>query len=146
MERDALRCHAVPGPPDRRSVLLALSGLTALAPVSRAAASGPGLAELVAADGGPSAFARSLARTRVSVRGHLSPSLDGREFVLTEGPAAPCQLCGDLHDAGPGVAVHTDTLDPGAPMLRRVEVSGRIEIDDAARPGVRLVAARIQAF
>lgn len=115
MKRDALRCHAVPGPPGRRSVLLALPGLAALASVARAAASGPSLTKLVATDGGASA----LARTRVSVRGHLSPSPDGREFVLTEAPTVACQLCGDLHDADPGVAVRTDAPDPGAAMPRR---------------------------
>lgn len=140
----SIRCHAMPGPAlGRRSALLALPGL-ALAPAlsaAWAAPSGPGLAELVAADGSASSLARSLAGTQVRLLGYLAPSLDGREFALTEGPAAPCQLCGNLHDTGTGVAVRLGEPDLGAPVFERVQVSGRLEVDG----GVRLVSARIQA-
>lgn len=145
MRRDAIRCDAVPGPAlDRRSVILALSSLAALAPAAsaRAGASAPGLADLAAADGSASALARSLAQTQVSVRGYLAPSLDGREFALTEGPAMPCQLCGNLHDLGSSVAVRLGAPDPNAPVFERVQVSGRLEIDSV----VRLMAARIQVL
>lgn len=145
MKRDAMRCDAVREPAlGRRSVLLALPSLAALTPMAavRAAAPEPGLTELVGADGSATTLARSLAQTQVSVRGYLSPSLDGREFALTEGSAAPCQLCGSLHDAGSSMTVRTGEPAPGAPVFERVLVSGRLEIDGA----VRLTGACIQAL
>lgn len=140
-----IRCDAVgraaTRPPGRRAVLLAAAGLAAW-PAARAAAAVPqvAFADLVAADGSPSAFARSLASSQVSVRGYLAPSLDGQTFALTEQPAAPCQLCGATHGIGAEMPVLTEAPDAGAPMLQRVEVSGTLEV----RGAVRLVAARIQ--
>lgn len=149
MSRHAIRCDFIPGPAlDRRSVVLGLAGLAALGPAAaaRAAIAGPSLADLVAADGSASALARTLTGTEVSVRGTLAPSLDGREFTLSEESTEPCQLCGNLHDAGASVAVRTAEPDPNAPVFGRVEVSGRLEIDATVRPGLRLTAARIQAL
>ena len=149
-----MRCDAVPGDAvsrpnlHRRAVILALSGVAALKPTVGAAstaASEPALADLVAADGSPSALAWSLAQTQASVRGYLAPSLDGREFTLTEGPALPCQLCGDLHGVGASVVVRTGEPEPSAPAFRLVQVAGRLEVDGAQRPGIRLTSARIRA-
>jgi hypothetical protein len=127
----------------RRSILGAVSAVAALpflAPAAGAMTPLRGIADLVGTDGGPSDLARSLARTNVSVRGYLAPSLDGRSFSVTEGSVLPCQLCGAQHDAGPGLIVHTDTLVPDAPVFEIVEVSGRLEVEGA----VRLADARIR--
>ena len=135
------RCDAVPAP-GRRSVMLAV-GLAALLPAARARASieGPGVAELVGTDGAPSARARSLAAGVVTVRGYLSPSLDGREFSLSEQPSQPCQLCGATHDLGASLAVRTAQPQPGAPALQEVVVSGRLQLS----PEFKLTDATIGA-
>ncbi len=142
MERAVFRCDAGLGAA-RRSLLLALPGFVLLPDLARAEAGETSLVSLAATDGSGSALARSLAQATVSVRGYLAPSLDGREFALTEKSAAACQLCGALHDVGASLAVFTDAPDPDAPVLQRVRVSGRLEVD--ATGGVRLVSARIQS-
>ncbi len=123
-----VRCDAVPTP-GRRTVLLA-AGLAALLPATRvrAAIEGPGIAELVGTDGAPSALARGLAAEAVTIRGYLSPSLDGREFSLSEQPSLPCQLCGATHDLSASLAVRTAQFEPGAPALQEVVVTGRLEL------------------
>lgn len=147
MGRANIRCYAAGQPrPGRRFMLLAAVGMAAL-PAARAGAAlrQVSLADLVTADGSASGLARSLASSQVSVRGYLAPSLDGREFALTEQPAAPCQLCGASHDAGASLTVFTALPDPGAPMLQLIQVSGRLEVDDAPGHVVRLAAAQIQS-
>ena len=147
MGRADIRCDATGQPrPGRRSILLAAVGLAALPAANAGAASRQvSLADLVTADGSASGLARSLASSQVSMRGYLTPSLDGREFALTEQPAAPCQLCGASHDAGVSLAVFTAQPEPGAPMLQLIQVSGRLEVDGAPGNAVRLAAAVIQS-
>lgn len=128
----------------RRSILGAVpvvAALPLLAPAAGAATPSRGIADLVGADGKPSDLARSLARTDVSVRGYLAPSLDGRIFSVTEGSVLPCQLCGAQHDAGAGLTVQTSAPDADAPVFEIVDVSGRLEVDG----GVRLANACIRA-
>ena len=128
----------------RRSILRVVPAVTALPLLASAAGAmtpAHAVADLVTADGTPSPLARSLARTEISVRGYLAPSLDGRVFSVTEGSVLPCQLCGAQHDAGAGLFVQTAAPNPDVPVFERVEVSGRLEIDD----GVRLADARIRA-
>lgn len=140
MNRPALRCDHAPSP-SRRTLLLAAAGLAAALPSVRAAGSPLRLTDLVDADGSPSQAARSLASSRVSVRGYLAPSLDGRQFTMTEQPALPCQLCGASHDAGAGMELTTARPEPGAPMVQQVEASGRLLVDGGT---VRLVDAQIE--
>ncbi len=134
-----------PGPRlGRRSLVVALSGLSALPlfPVAAGAATSvASVADLVAADGGASPLAMSLAQTVVSVRGYLAPGLDGRTFTITDGPVLPCQLCGAVHDAGPELAVQAGAPDPDAPVFQLVRVSGRVE----TQGGLRLVDASLLA-
>ena len=142
MGRPIIRCDATGSPAlGRRSVLLGAGGLAAMLPAARAAARPASLAGLVGPDGAPSPLARSLAPSWVSVRGYLAPSLDGREFTLSEQPALPCQLCGAAHEAGAGLVVVTAQPEPGAPMLQQVLASGRLDVDQALGT-VRLVDAR----
>ena len=127
----------------RRSILSAVSAvavLPLLASVASAMTPSPSIADLVGPDGMPSHLAWSLARTEISVRGYLAPSLDGRIFSVTEGSVLPCQLCGAQHDAGPSVIVQMDAPNANAPVFEIVEVSGRLEVDG----GVRLADARIR--
>ena len=138
-------CRAVAPEISRRSVLLGLVGAAALAPAAVARPTpGPVLGDLVAGDGTASSLARSLAGTTVSLRGYLAPSLDGREFPMTEASAALCQLCGNLHDGGANILVRADGAD--VPVLQRVEVTGRLEVGEAAAPGVRLTATGIRTI
>ena len=137
-------CRAVAPEISRRSVLLGLAGTAALVPAAVARpTSGPGLGDLVAGDGTASSLARSMVGTTVSLRGYLAPSLDGREFPMTEASAAPCQLCGNLHDGGASILVRADQAD--VPVLQLVEVTGRLDLDGAA-PGVRLTATGIRTI
>lgn len=143
MPRQTRRCDIPPGLQARRTVLLGLGSLAAAAldakPV-RAATTGPSIADLVTDDGRPTILAGTLADTEVSLRGYLGPSLDGREFALTEALAMPCQLCGVIHDAGGSLAVRTAALVQGAPVLDSVLVTGRLALGG----GVRLLDASIQ--
>lgn len=141
MPSQIIRCDAVRGV-DRRSVLIGLAGVAGLAPAARAAPSAAALGDLVTGEGGASGLARSLAGTIVTLRGYLAPSLDGREFPMTDASAAPCQLCGNQHEAGRAILVRVAMLD--VPVLERVEVTGRLEVDEAG--GVRLIAAGIRAL
>lgn len=138
MAQATIRCDAVPVP-GRRALLLAAA---ALLPGHRARADGATpLAALVGADGTASPLARGLEAQALSVRGYLSPSLDGRSFGLTEQPPMPCQLCGATHDLGASLAVRTAQPDAGALPVREVAVTGRLELS----PTLRLVDARIEA-
>lgn len=136
-----VRCDAVPAQ-GRRAVLLAV-GLATLLPVSRANAAmdNIGLAELTGADDTPSFLAKSFGSRTINVRGYLSPSLDGREFFLSEQPPLPCQLCGATHDLGATLSVRTMQAEPAAPVLQQVIVSGRLE----KLPILQLVDAKIRA-
>lgn len=144
MGRPIIRCEALGKPIlNRRSVLLAVGGIAAMLPAARASARPASLADLVGADGAPSPLARSIASSWLSVRGYLAPSLDGREFTLSEQPAMPCQLCGAAHEAGAGLMVVTAQPEAGAPALQQVVVSGRLEVDGALG-AMRLVDARFE--
>jgi len=143
MPRQTRRCDIPPGLQARRTVLLGLGSLAAAvldAKPVRAATAGPSIADLVTDDGRPTTLACTLADTEVSLRGYLGPSLDGREFALTEALAMPCQLCGVMHDAGGSLAVRTAALVQDAPVLDSVLVTGRLALED----GVRLLDASIQ--
>ena len=111
-------------------------------PAARTTAHPASLADLVGPGGAPSPLARSIAPSWLSVRGYLAPSLDRREFTLSEQPALPCQLCGAVHEAGAGLMVVTAQPEAGAPAMQQVVVSGRLEVDSALGT-MRLVDARV---
>ena len=127
-------CHAVDARVPRRAFL---AGLAALAPFAAQTATALKIADVANEDGLASALARTLAGQTISLRGYFAPSVIEGEFALYEAPAAPCQLCGGLHDAGANLVV------AGAPpaevsMLKLIEARGRVEIIDGK---LRLQAA-----
>src|SRR5215210_496323 len=103
-------CHEVMPQLDRRSVLAGIAGLITFAPVARAHAKDEvPLANLVGPDGQASDLARSMTGQMVRIRGYLAPSLDGREFALSESSPGACQLCGAIHDPGAIITNHSAT-------------------------------------
>jgi hypothetical protein len=133
-----IRCHEVAPQLDRRSVLAGIAGLIALVPVTSAFAHDEvPLANLVGPDGQASDLARSVMGRTVRVRGYLAPSLDGREFALSEASPGACQLCGVIHDAGATITVRSASAEGAPPILEPVLVEGQLAIaGPAAAPAL----------
>ena len=124
-----IRCHEVAPHLDRRSVLAGIAGLIVLVPVTSSSAQDEmPLANLVGPNGQASDLARSLMGRTVRVRGYLAPSLDGREFALSESSPGACQLCGVIHDPGATIAVHSAPAEGAPPILESVLVEGQLAI------------------
>jgi hypothetical protein len=138
--------HAVAPQLDRRSVLAGIAGLIALVPVTAASAQDEvPLANLVGPDGQASDLTRSMMGRTVQVRGYLAPSLDGREFALSESSPGACQLCGVIHDAGATIAVHSAAADGAPPILEPVLVEGQLAFAGPAAT-VALLDAKIRVL
>jgi hypothetical protein len=124
-----IRCHEVAPQLDRRSVLAGIAGLIALVPVTSASAQDEvPLANLVRPDGQASDLARSVTGSTVRVRGYLAPSLDGREFTLSESSPGACQLCGVIHDPGATIKINSASSEGAPPILEPVLVGGQLMI------------------
>ncbi|MDB5532629.1 MAG: hypothetical protein JWO28_944 [Hyphomicrobiales bacterium] len=149
MHRQTFRCEAasLPSrlPVARRDILLGMAALAALVLVpfrARAAeqtkqALGK-IADLVDADGNASPWAVANSGAKVTVRGYFAPNLVETKFDLYEAPAAPCQLCGMIHDAGANIEVEA-RVPADANMMKMIEVAGRIEAAPDRAP--RIIAA-----
>jgi len=142
MPRQTFRCEAARLPSSlpvaRRDVLLGMAALAALVPV-RARAEGPAkIADLVDADGRASPWAVANSGTKVVLRGYFAPALEDVKFDLYETPAAPCQLCGMIHDAGASIEVEA-RVPADASMMKMIEVAGRIDAAPDRAP--RIIAA-----
>jgi hypothetical protein len=126
---------------DRRQLLAGVAALAAFVPF---AARGEmlRLGDLVDGAGAALPRGRALAGTTVTLRGYLAPiaTRDGIGYALSEGPAGPCPLCGELHD--PGATLRVEAV-PGAALptslLQVVTATGRLEIDGGV---ARLSGAR----
>jgi hypothetical protein len=62
----------------------------------------------------------------VKVRGYLAPSLDGREFALSESSPGACQLCGTIHDPGATITIHSASTEGVPPIFEPVLVEGQV--------------------
>jgi hypothetical protein len=129
-------CHAVETKFPRRAFL---AGLAAVAPFAARAAAALKIADVANEEGIATPLAARLAGQDVALRGYFAPSVIDGEFLLYEAPAAPCQLCGGLHDAGANLVVSGAAVPPDASMLRLIEVHGRIDVVEGR---ARLGAAR----
>lgn len=146
MHRQTFRCEAasLPSSPPvaRRDILLGMAALAALVPV-RARAAGQAnqaakIADLVAADGRASPWAVANSGANIVLRGYFAPALTEVKFDLYEAPAAPCQLCGMVHDAGANIEVEARMPADGN-MMKMIEVTGRIDAEPDRAP--RIIAA-----
>jgi len=143
----AKRTLAYPLSTSRRSLLVSASALLAFAPFAALGAQimrPVGISDLVDDASQPTDRARDLAGKVIRLRGYPAPvSLQaGAALTLTGGSLAPCQLCGNVHDAGPAILVQPkDGLPASLSMLRIVEVTGVLEI--AAEGDVRLLDASV---
>lgn len=137
-DRSAFRCDAAMPAIGRRRLLIALAAL----PLLNAAARAGGqdmlkIGDLIDDQGNATQRALAANGQRITLRGYYAPvTIDGR-FDLYEGPAAPCQLCGMIHDAGANISVEADAPDDAA-MTRMIEVSGQLVAADGPP---RLIAA-----
>ena len=139
-------CHEVAPQLDRRSVLTGIAGLITLAPLARAYAQGElPLANLVGPDGQASNLARSMTGQTVRVRGYLAPSLDGREFALSESSPGACQLCGTIHDPGATITIRSAPTEGVPPIFEPVLVEGQLAVIGPATTVV-LVDARTRTL
>ena len=129
----------------RRSLLTGLAGLALASGVGRArAATAPRISQLVDDDWAATDLARSLAGREVTLRGYFAPALRaGVSFDLYERPAAPCQLCGSIHDAGASLPVEGAAAPKDASMMKALDVTGRLAIDEKGM--ARLVASSVAA-
>ncbi|MBM1174825.1 hypothetical protein [Microvirga arabica] len=134
-------CHQVVPQLDRRSVLTGIAGLITLAPLARAYAQDElPLANLVGPDGQASDLARSMTGQTVRVRGFLAPSLNGREFALSESSPGACQLCGTIHDPGAKITIRSASTEGVPPIFEPVLVEGQLAVTGPATTVVLLDA------
>ena len=129
--------------PRRRDVLLGATALLTIAasrPVR--AAERLSIAVLIDGAGRATAMAQTLSGRSVTLAGYLAPPLaSGESWQLSEGPAVPCQLCGQMHDIGAAIAVAPDApFDPVPSSSQAVALTGRLDLQGITP---RLVVARI---
>jgi hypothetical protein len=126
-------CHEVVPQLDRRSVLAGIAGLITLIPLASAHARDElPLASLVGPDGQASDLARSMTGQAVRIRGYLAPSLDGREFALSESSPGACQLCGTIHDPGATITIRSASTEGLSPIFEPVLVEGQLAVTGPA--------------
>jgi hypothetical protein len=134
-------CHEVIPQLDRRSVLAGIAGLITLAPLASAHAKDElPLANLVGPDGQASDLAWSMTGQTVKIRGYLAPSLDGREFPLSESSPGACQLCGAIHDPGVTITIRSASTEGALPIFEPVVVEGQLAVTGPAATVVLLDA------
>jgi hypothetical protein len=128
-----IRCHEVSPQLDRRSLLAGIAGLIALVPVTSASAQDEvPLTNLVGPEGQASDLARSMMGRTIRVRGYLAPSLDGREFALSESSPGVCQLCGVIHDPGATIKINSASSESAPSILEPVLVEGQLAVTGPA--------------
>ncbi len=140
MKSSIFHCFAVEQPLRRRAFLAGVAGLAASAPFCARAAARLKIGDVADSDAKATALARGLLGQDIVLRGYFAPSVVDGEFALYEAPAAPCQLCGGLHDAGANLVVVGAEIPADVSMLRLIEVAGRVEIEGEA---LRLAAAKM---
>ncbi|MBO1907810.1 hypothetical protein J4G37_23240 [Microvirga sp. 3-52] len=134
-------CHEVTPQLDRRTVLAGIAGLITLAPLASAHARDElPLASLVGPDGQTSDLARSMTGRTIRVRGYLAPSLDGREFSLSESSPGTCPLCGAIHDPGATITIRSASTEGTLPILEPVLLEGQLAVTGPAATVVLLEA------
>jgi hypothetical protein len=134
-------CHEVTPQLDRRSVPAGIAGLITLAPLASAHAKDElPLANLVGSDGRASDLARSMTGQTVRIRGYLAPSLDGREFALSESSPGACQLCGAIHDPGATITIRSASTEGAPAIFEPVLVEGLLAVTGPAATVVLLDA------
>ena len=110
-----------------------MAGLITFAPLARARAKDElPLANLVGPDGRASDLARSMTGQMVRIRGYLAPSLDGREFALSESSPGACQLCGAIHDPGATITIRSASTEGVPPTFEPVLVEGQLAVTGPA--------------
>jgi hypothetical protein len=111
----------------RRHVLTGVAALIAFPPAALASA-GSRVSDLVGDDGMALPRARGLVGQVVRLRGYISQGAEfGKDYLLTESPNAPCQLCGLTHEAGTALRVQSAEAEISVSPMQVVEVTGRIE-------------------
>jgi hypothetical protein len=138
-----MACSGLQSMQSRRSILLGATALLSLAGV-RSAGAADRLSTGALVDGAGRATARAvmLDGQTVTLIGYLAPPLtSGESWLIGEGPAVPCQLCGETHDIGATMAVTADKpFDPVPSPAQAVALIGRLDLNGAAP---RLLAARL---
>lgn len=126
-------CHEVVPQLDRRSVLAGIAGLITLIPLASAHTRDElPLASLVGPDGQASHLARSITGQTVRIRGYLAPSLDRREFALSEASPGACQLCGAIHDPGATITIRSASTEGALPIFEPVLLEGQLAVTGPA--------------
>lgn len=136
-------CSGLQSTQTRRSILLGATALLSLAGMRAASAADRlSIRAVVDAAGQATARAQALSGETLTLVGYLAPPLtSGETWLLGEGPAVPCQLCGEMHDIGATLAVAADApFDPMPSPAQAVALTGRL---DLTGPAPRLVAARL---
>jgi hypothetical protein len=139
--RDA--CSGIQSTQSRRDILLGATALLSLAGMrSAGAADRLTIGAVIDGAGRATARAQALNGETLTLVGYLAPPLArGETWLLGEGPAVPCQLCGEMHDIGATLVVAADApFDPVPSPAQAVALTGRL---DLAGPAPRLVAARL---
>jgi hypothetical protein len=124
----------------RRAVLAGASALVALGASARAATFG----ELVDASGAAAPRAAELGGRVVRLVGYLAPSFEpgNDDWLFSEAPAMPCQLCGAGHAEGVALVVRPEQA-PDVLPVQAVAVTGRVDLSQGTP---RLVDARVEAL
>jgi hypothetical protein len=140
-------CHEVMPQLNRRSVLAGITGLITLAPLASAHAKDELLlANLVGPDGQASDLTRSMTGQTVRLRGYLAPSLDGREFALSESSPCACQLCGAIHDPGATITIRSGSTEGALPIFEPVLLEGQLVVIGGPAATVVLLDAKTRTL
>ncbi len=128
----------------RREAMALIAGALAFAPAALAASARTKIADLANEDGIASQLAHGLSGEIVSLRGYFAPGMRaGVLFDLFEKPAVPCGMCGAFHDSGASIAIVGEAYPDGLNMLRAIDVSGKVAVDDKGK--AQLIAQSIAA-
>ena len=127
----AFKCEGLAPPLGRREVLAAIAGVIACSPAALADALRAKIADFATDEGAATGMARARIGADVTLRGYFAPATEpGVLFSLFEKPALPCSMCGGFHDSGANLRVIGESYPNGINMLRAIDVSGKITVDD----------------
>ena len=130
-QNGAFKCEGVAPQIGRREILAGIAGVIAFSPAALADALRANIGDFANDEGAATGMARGRIGADVTLRGYFAPAVEpGVLFSLFEKPALPCSMCGGFHDSGANLRVIGESYPDGINMLRAIDVSGKIAVDD----------------
>ena len=130
-QNSGFTCEGMAPHMGRREILAGIAGVIAFSPAALADALRMKIADFATEEGAATGMARDRIGAEVTLRGYFAPATEpGVLFSLFEKPALPCSMCGGFHDSGANLRVIGESYPDGINMLRAIDVSGKIAVDD----------------